>query len=42
MMKSALFQAIFQRVRGRCERIYAKMRHFPSELARSKSMQIDD
>ena len=35
-MKSARVQGIFQRVCGRCEQIYANMRHFPSELARSK------
>ena len=36
MMKSARLQVIFQRVCGRCEQIYAKTRHFPSELARSR------
>lgn len=36
-MKSADLQVIFQRVRGRCERIYARVRHFPSELAKSRS-----
>ena len=28
---------VLQRVRGGCERIYGRMRHFPSELAESKS-----
>ena len=28
---------VLQRVRARCERIYGRMRHFPSELARSRS-----
>ena len=36
MMKSAVPYPISQRVRVRCERIYAWMRHFPSELARSR------
>ncbi len=36
-MKSAALQGNFQRVRARCERIFAKGRHFPSELAGSRS-----
>ena len=36
-MKSACYQFVFQRVRGRCERIYEKTEHFPSELAGSRS-----
>ena len=36
MMKSATLQGIFQRVCGRCEQIFARARHFPSELAGSK------
>ena len=39
-MKSAHVQCIFQRVCGRCEQIYANVRHFPSELARSKRVSI--
>ena len=39
-MKSAALQGNFQRVRARCERIFAKGRHFPSELVRSKQERL--